>query len=163
MNSVTILESQFLLRDLNKLQEGIGEKLGMLFFFSGTFLFSIITAFVYGWDLTLVILSMMPLMVIFGGMAAKVQTSMAEKEMEAYGQAGAIAEEALSAVRTVVAFGGQEKEIERYDKKLESAQSKGIYRGMLTGLSWGVKFSIMYAVFGLALWYARFYILVYSD
>ena len=33
--------------------------------------------------------------------------------MEAYGKAGAVAEEALSAVRTVLAFGGQEKEIAR--------------------------------------------------
>lgn len=41
-------------RDLNKLQEGIGEKLGMLTFFTGTFILSIIVAFVYGWDLTLV-------------------------------------------------------------------------------------------------------------
>ena len=142
-----------LTEDLNKLQEGIGEKLGMLFFFTGTFILSIIVAFVYGWDLTLVILSMMPLMVIFGGMAAKVQTSFAEKEMEAYGQAGSIAEEVLSAVRTVVAFGGQSKEIERYDQKLEGAKTKGIFRGMLTGLSGGLTFGIMYAVYGLGFWY----------
>ena len=125
----------------------------MLTFFTGTFILSIIVAFVYGWDLTLVILSMMPLMAIFGGMAAKVQTSMAEKEMEAYGQAGAIAEEVHAAVRTVVAFGGQSKEIERYDKKLEGAKAKGIFRGMLTGLSGGLTFGIMYAVYGLGFWY----------
>ena len=59
-------------RDLNKLQEGIGEKIGMLTFFTGTFILSIITAFVYGWDLTLVLMTMIPFMVIFGGIAAKV-------------------------------------------------------------------------------------------
>ena len=37
--------------------------------------------------------------------------------MEAYGKAGAVAEEALSAVRTVLAFGGQEKEIARSELK----------------------------------------------
>ena len=138
---------------MNKLQEGIGEKLGMLTFFSGTFILSIVVAFLYGWDLTLVILSMMPLMAIFGGIAAKVQTSFAEKEMEAYGQAGALAEEVLSAVRTVVAFGGQQKEVQRYDKKLEGARTKGIYRGMLTGLSGGLSFGIMFAMYGLGFWY----------
>ena len=102
-----------LLRDLNKLQEGIGEKLGMLAFFTGTFILSIIVAFVYGWDLTLVIMSMIPFMIIFGGLAAKVQSTFAEKEMEAYGKAGVVAEEVLSAIRTVVAFGGETKEIER--------------------------------------------------
>jgi ABC-type bacteriocin/lantibiotic exporter with double-glycine peptidase domain len=107
---------------LNKLQEGIGEKIGMLSFFTGTFILSIIVAFVYGWDLTLVIMSMIPFMIIFGGMAAKVQSSFAEKEMEAYGKAGAIAEEALSAIRTVVAFGGQDNEIGRYEKNLQGAK-----------------------------------------
>ena len=53
-------------RDLNKLQEGIGEKIGMMFFFVGTFLLSLIVAFVHGWELTLVILCMMPLMAISG-------------------------------------------------------------------------------------------------
>lgn len=36
--------------------------------------------------------------------------------MAAYGGAGAIAEEVLSSIRTVVAFDGQEKEAHRYDK-----------------------------------------------
>merc|ERR1719295_1419289 len=142
-----------LTEDLNKLQEGIGEKIGMLSFFTGTFILSIIVAFVYGWDLTLVIMSMIPFMVIFGGMATKVQSSFAEKEMEAYGKAGAIAEEVLSGVRTVVAFGGEEKEIKRYEENLQGAKKSGIIRGMLTGLSGGLTFGIMYAVYGLGFWY----------
>ena len=140
-------------RDLNKLQEGIGEKIGMLCFFAGTFLFSIIIAFIYGWDLTLVILSMMPLMVIFGGLAALAQSKFAEKEMEAYGKAGALAEEVLSAIRTVVAFGGQKKEISNYEENLKDAKKSGILRGLLTGLSGGLTFGIMWAVYGLGFWY----------
>lgn len=34
-------------------------------------------------------------------------------ELKAYARAGAVAEEVLGAIRTVVAFGGQEKECER--------------------------------------------------
>jgi len=139
--------------DLNKLQEGLGEKLGMLTFFMSTFIISMVVAFVYGWDLTLVILSLMPVMTVFGGLAAKAQTTFAEKEMEAYGQAGAIAEEALSAIRTVVAFGGQEKELDRYDKKLEGARTKGVQKGMLTGLGGGLSFGVMFAMYGLGFWY----------
>ena len=142
-----------MLRDLNKLQEGIGEKLGMLSFFVGTFLLSIITALVYGWDLTLVIMTMIPFMAFFGGIAAKVQSTFAEKEMTAYGKAGAIAEEALSAIRTVVAFGGQQKEVEQYGKNLEGAKKSGILRGMLTGVSGGLIFGIMYCVYALGFWY----------
>lgn len=39
---------------------------------------------------------------------------MTSKELEAYAKAGAVAEEVFGAVRTVVAFGGQEKEAQRY-------------------------------------------------
>ena len=140
-------------RDLNKLQEGIGEKLGMLAFFVGTFFLSIITALIYGWDLTLVIMTMIPFMAFFGGIAAKVQSTFAEKEMAAYGKAGSIAEESLSAIRTVVAFGGQEKEVQRYGDNLKGAKKSGILRGMLTGVSGGLIFGIMYCVYALGFWY----------
>ena len=122
-------------------------------FFTGTFILSMITAFVYGWDLTLVIMTMVPFMIIFGGIAAKVQSSFAEKEMTAYGKAGAVAEEALSAIRTVVAFGGQKKEVERYADNLVGAKKSGILRGTLTGVSGGLMFGIMYMVYALGFWY----------
>ena len=35
------------------------------------------------------------------------------REQKAYASAGAVAEEVLSSIRTVVAFGGEEKETER--------------------------------------------------
>jgi len=48
------------LRDLIKMQEGIGEKIGMFIFFFTTFLASVILAFVKGWELTLVMLTSVP-------------------------------------------------------------------------------------------------------
>jgi ABC transporter transmembrane region len=38
---------------------------------------------------------------------------MTKKELAAYAKAGAVAEEVFSAIRTVIAFGGQEKETQR--------------------------------------------------
>ena len=125
----------------------------MLCFFSSSFILSIMVAFVFGWDLTLVVLSIVPVMVFFGGMAAKVQTSVAEKEIEAYNKAGALAEEALTLVRTVVAFGGQSKEVGRYEQMIKGARSKGILRSVLTGLSTGLAFGTAFAMYGLGFWY----------
>ena len=39
--------------------------------------------------------------------------SLSSKELNAYSKAGAVAEEVLSSIRTVIAFGAQEKEIQR--------------------------------------------------
>ena len=47
----------------------------------------------------------------------------------ASGKAGAIAEEVLAAVRTVYAFSGQRKEIERYEEHLSEARKINIKKG----------------------------------
>jgi hypothetical protein len=44
----------------------------------------------------------------------QVQSSLTAQELESYGDAGAVVEEVLSSLRTVVAFGGENKEVARY-------------------------------------------------
>jgi ATP-binding cassette subfamily B (MDR/TAP) protein 1 len=73
--------------------------------------------------------------------------------MAAYAKAGAIAEEVLAGIRTVVAFGGERKEIARYEDHLRGARRSGILRGMMTGASGGLTFGIMFAMYGLGFWY----------
>ena len=50
--------------DVNKIQEGIGDKLGQFFQFMAQFLAGFIVGFVRGWELTLVIMSVVPLLAI---------------------------------------------------------------------------------------------------
>jgi len=68
------LRSQFffLFRDLNKVDEGIGHKIGMLLQAITTVLVGFIMGFVYGWKLTLVMIAVSPLVVIAGGIIGKV-------------------------------------------------------------------------------------------
>ena len=49
----------------------------------------------------------MPVLIIATVIIAGSQTALTEIEMAAYGRAGGIAEEVLSSIRTVVAFGGK--------------------------------------------------------
>ena len=46
--------------------------------------------------------------------SAQILATFSVREQSAYAAAGAIAEEVLSSIRTVVAFGGEEKEATRY-------------------------------------------------
>lgn len=46
-------------------------------------------------------------------MRVQIIASFTVREQGAYASAGAVAEEVLSSIRTVVAFGGEEKEVER--------------------------------------------------
>ena len=54
--------------DLNKIQDGIGEKMGMLVRFIVTFLGSLVYPYTQNWLVSLVISSVLPLMIVFGGM-----------------------------------------------------------------------------------------------
>ena len=44
---------------------------------------------------------------------SQITTAFTKKELDAYAKAGGIAEEVLSSIRTVVAFAGQQKEVDR--------------------------------------------------
>ncbi|XP_040579247.1 ATP-dependent translocase ABCB1 isoform X1 [Lepeophtheirus salmonis] len=139
--------------DLNKLQEGIGEKIGLFIFFITIFISSLITAFIHGWELTLVILSAMPILMIAVGIIAKSQTALTVKESNAYSKAGSVAEEAFSSIKTVMSFQGQNTEIQRYKENLSEAQKTGILRGLLTGIGGGLMWFIIYSSYAIAFWY----------
>merc|ERR1719458_2331720 len=100
----------------------------MFIYFMTIFVASIINAFAHGWELVLVITV---------SICARATAAFTEKELNIYGKAGAIAEEVLSAIRTVIAFGGEEREIERYDGKLVGARKAGVMRGAIVAVGAG--------------------------
>nr|CAG4650007.1 EOG090X02PU [Sida crystallina] len=145
--------------DLNKLQDGIGEKIGMFVLCLTGFLASIINAFVHGWQLTLVMMCSMPVLTIAMGILGKVQTTLTQNELKAYGKAGGVAEEVIGAIRTVMAFGGQKKEVDRFASNLVFARKAGIKRGLATGIGAGLVWGVIYASYALAFWYGTTLIL----
>lgn len=139
--------------DLSKLQDGIGEKLGLFTFNAATFLLLVINSFIHGWKLTLVTLSMTPLVAVSTAIVEKAQATFAEKEFKAYGKSAVIAEEVLSAIRTVAAFGGEAKEVQRYEDNLKFTTKVVIKRGISTALGIGVMWIVTYCSYCLAFWY----------
>ncbi|XP_068942330.1 ATP-dependent translocase ABCB1 [Petaurus breviceps papuanus] len=139
--------------DVSKINEGIGDKIGILFQAVATFLTGFIVGFSRGWKLTLVILAISPVLGVSSAIWAKVLSTFTDKELLAYAKAGAVAEEVLAAIRTVIAFGGQEKELERYNKNLEEAKNLGIKKAITANVSMGIAFLLIYASYSLAFWY----------
>jgi ATP-binding cassette subfamily B (MDR/TAP) protein 1 len=117
------------------------------------FVFSVIAAFIYGWKLTLVTLSCAPIIVISTAVGSKMQSQMAEKELQAYSEAGTVAEEVLGAIRTVVAFSGENNESNRYESRLEPAEVCGKKKGLYSGVGNGIMYFVIFCCFSLALWY----------
>ncbi|KAM8735723.1 ATP-dependent translocase ABCB1 [Acanthopagrus schlegelii] len=145
--------------DVYKIQEGIGDKAGMLIQAYTTFITSFIIGFTKGWQLTLVILAVSPALGISAALFSKVLTSFTSKEQTAYAKAGAVAEEVLSAIRTVFAFSGQDREIKRYNKNLEDAKAMGIKKALSSNIAMGFTFLMIYLSYALAFWYGSTLIL----
>uniref|UniRef100_A0A671WTY9 ATP-binding cassette, sub-family B (MDR/TAP), member 4 n=1 Tax=Sparus aurata TaxID=8175 RepID=A0A671WTY9_SPAAU len=145
--------------DVYKIQEGIGDKAGMLIQAYTTFITSFVIGFTKGWQLTLVILAVSPALGISAALFSKVLTSFTSKEQTAYAKAGAVAEEVLSAIRTVFAFSGQDREIKRYNKNLEDAMAMGIKKALSSNIAMGFTFLMIYLSYALAFWYGSTLIL----
>ncbi|XP_060086046.1 ATP-dependent translocase ABCB1-like [Ylistrum balloti] len=139
--------------DINKIHAGIGDKLGSFWQWFSGFLAGFVIGFYYGWKLTLVILAISPLLAATGFVMNKLVGTMSSMELKAYAKAGSVAEEVLSSIRTVVAFGGQKKEFVRYDKNLEHAKKIGIKKSITSGLSMGIIWFIMMGSYALGFWY----------
>ena len=126
--------------------------------------FSMCTAFYYGWELTLVSLVVVPLTIVSTSVLSHIQTKLTSQELATYAVCGGMAEEIISSIRTVVAFGGQEKEFQRFQDALHPARNTGIKRGLFTGLASGIYWFLLYLTYALAFWYLkpfqRFYFLV---
>ncbi|KAL2777417.1 phosphatidylcholine translocator ABCB4 isoform A [Daubentonia madagascariensis] len=152
INDITELNTR-LTDDISKISEGIGDKVGMFFQAVATFFAGFIVGFIRGWKLTLVIMAISPILGLSTAIWAKILSAFSDKELAAYAKAGAVAEEALGAIRTVIAFGGQNKELERYQKHLENAKKIGIKKAISANISMGIAFLLIYASYALAFWY----------
>ncbi|KAM6450468.1 ATP-binding cassette sub-family B member 5 isoform 2-T5 [Liasis olivaceus] len=142
-----------LTQDINTIHKGIGDKISLIIQDFSTFLTGIIIGFVYGWKLTLVILSVTPLIAVSGAIWSYILSVLTAKELSAYAKAGSVAEEILTAIRTVVAFNGQKKAIVRYDANLEEARSIGTKKAITTNISMGVSQFLTFGCYALAFWY----------
>jgi ATP-binding cassette subfamily B (MDR/TAP) protein 1 len=142
-----------LYRDVLKVQEAIGEKVGLCIYFMAVTIFSLANAFWHGWKLTLVVLSSAPVLAVVSGIVASIQSKLTTDEQASYAKAGKVAEEVITNIRTVMAFGGQQKEIDRYADGLTVAESAGKKRGTISGIGVGLMWLIIYASYALAFWY----------
>ena len=74
-------------------------------------------------------------------------------ELTAYAQAGAVAEEVFTAIRTVFAFNGYKKEVHRYASKLDGAKEFGIKKGFLSGCLIGVIYFVIFSAYAAGFFY----------
>ncbi|XP_072535197.1 ATP-dependent translocase ABCB1-like [Salminus brasiliensis] len=139
--------------DINTINDGLGDKICIFVQFFCTFIAGFVIGFIYGWKLTLVIMSVSPLLAASAAVWSKILATLTSKELSAYAKAGAVAEEVLVAIRTVVAFNGQKKAVEKYEKNLINAKNFGVKKAVTTNASMGLTQFLIFGAYALAFWY----------
>ncbi|KAL0761653.1 hypothetical protein Bca101_077803 [Brassica carinata] len=119
---------------------------------ASAFFASYIVGFIMLWRLTIVGFPFIVIILIPGLMYGRTLIGISRKIREEYNEAGSIAEQAISLVRTVYAFGSETKLIAKFSAALEGSVKLGLRQGLVKGISLGSN-GIIYAIWGFMTWY----------
>ncbi|CBI19899.3 unnamed protein product, partial [Vitis vinifera] len=136
------------------LQDAIGDKIGHGLRYLSQFFVGFAIGFTSVWQLTLLTVAVVPLMAIAGGAYTVIMTTLSEKGEAAYAEAGKVAEEAISQVRTVYSFVGEDRAVETYSRSLQKALKLGKKSGFAKGIGIGFTYGLLFCAWALLLWYA---------
>jgi ATP-binding cassette subfamily B (MDR/TAP) protein 1 len=104
------------------------------------------------WRLTLVSLPSILLLIIPGFTYGRILIGLARRIREQYSRPGAIAEQAVSSVRTVYSFAAERDTLARFSAALEESARLGIKQGLAKGVAIGSN-GITFAIWAFNVWY----------
>jgi len=139
--------------DSADVQAAISEKAAHFVQHSTTFIAGIIVALTVGWDMALVMMGMLPFIAIAGAILSRVTTVMSARMGVALSAASTLAQQALSQIRTVVAYNGEERSWEAYMKEMQMPIREGKQQAVYTGIALGAVNGIMYCTYAVAFYY----------
>ncbi|ELK28187.1 Bile salt export pump [Myotis davidii] len=148
-----VIKAFLISSDINKINDAIADQMAIFIQRMTTSICGFLLGFYQGWKLTLVIISVSPLIGLGAAIIGLSVSTFTDHELKAYAKAGSVADEVISSIRTVAAFGGEKKEVERYEKNLVFAQRWGIRKGIVMGFFTGFMWCLIFLCYALAFWY----------
>nr|WNT93874.1 putative ABC transporter [Emericellopsis sp.] len=138
--------------DANRIQDGISEKIGLFFASLATLLSGYLIGFIVSWKLTLIMTSVVVAFLLNSAIWTVCIVKYALPMALAAVQSSSVTQEVFSAIREVVAFGGQAQRVKHYDAHLKIAQGYGFKIKVAVGMMMAVVTGLMYLVYGLGFW-----------
>ncbi|CAH8580910.1 unnamed protein product [Schistosoma rodhaini] len=148
--------------NINNIQLGMGSTLTDFIKNLSGFIVGIIINFTVGWKLALVACAILPIIGAVFGCFGFLMKYFTLKEIVAYTRAGAVVSEVLEAIRTVVAFGGEKKELKRYREQLGTAEEAGLKKVVASGAVNGTIGLTVFCSTAILFWYG-FKLIVKED
>lgn len=139
--------------DLEKIGDALGDKLGNGIMSFSAFVGGFGCAFGLGWLVALVMCAMLPFMGVGAAVMGKAVQEIQLESQSWYSKAACVVEECLYAMRTVVAFGGERRELQKFQFALVQTRRGGIRNGFKIGLGLGYTTMIIFAGNALAFWF----------
>ncbi|GAA0167368.1 ATP-binding cassette [Lithospermum erythrorhizon] len=135
------------------IHDAISDKVGKFIQLLSTFVGSFIIAFIKGWLLALVLVSIIPALVITGLSVAISISRLSTTMQAAFAEAKTIVEDTIRAIKTITAFNGEDEAIAKYRIRLERASACLIRHGLVSGVGLGLVSVSVFSSYGLAMWY----------
>ncbi|KAF6172237.1 hypothetical protein GIB67_024859 [Kingdonia uniflora] len=135
------------------IQDAMGEKIGKFIQLIAQFIGGYTIAFIKGWLLSLVMLSMLPPLVLSGALMAFDLAKVASRGQSAYSEATIAVDQTIGSIRTVASFTGEKHAIAKYNKSLTETYKSGIYEGVALELGHGAVMYLVFSGYLLAIWF----------
>ncbi|PQQ01211.1 ABC transporter B family member 15 [Prunus yedoensis var. nudiflora] len=123
--------------DIQIIQDVLSEKVPDFVSQVSTFVSGYMVAFFMVWELAMLGLPFSLLLVVPGWICGRTLTELAKKRREECIKAGTIAEQAISSIRTVYAFIGENNTIQKFSAALHGTIKLGLRQGLVKGLAIG--------------------------
>ena len=139
--------------DVILIQNGTSDKIGMGLFYCSQMATAVIIAFVYSWNMTLVVLSITPLMVVAGMFQTSMLSKNSVESQALYAKALQITEEVLSGIRTVLSFVRHDYELARFEVAVNEVAKKGVKKGLIQASGFAFSILVTFGAYALAFGY----------
>ncbi|KAF9533176.1 P-loop containing nucleoside triphosphate hydrolase protein [Crepidotus variabilis] len=136
--------------DTHLVQKGMSEKVALVVNFLAAFVCGFVLAYIRSWRLALAMTSIIPCIFINGAILTKFVSKYMQLSLQYSAEGGTIAEEVISTVRTVQAFGTQSVLSSLYNERVEKSLSMDIKSAALTGGSFASFLFVIYSGYALA-------------
>ncbi|CAM6050786.1 unnamed protein product [Sphagnum compactum] len=130
----------------------VGDNLALVVQNLSTIVCGLSIAFSANWELSLLILAMVPLLCMQGFMQVKFSKGFSNDAKVEYQDASRVAGDAVSSIRTVASFCAEDTVVQLYEEKCKMPLNSGIKQGYISGTGLAFSNFVQYACNALAFW-----------
>ncbi|CAI7780578.1 unnamed protein product [Closterium sp. NIES-54] len=138
--------------DAAQVRAMVGDQLALIVQNTATLCTGLVIAFRANWQLSLLVLALIPLLAVAGTMQIRAIQGFADDAKEQFEEASRVANDAVGAMRTVAAFGAEQRVQELYNERCSTPIQAGIRKAHVSGAGLAFGQFAIFAVYGLSFW-----------